>query len=329
MEYILHIGLPKTGSSSLQNVLVNNRNILRRHGVIYPKTGIPHLAKKHEGLFWVMQGIDPVLVGMENDWVKRFHAETADADVCILSDECFWRLPDPEIFTTLVSRDRTRVVMYVREPVSHVVSMYRQKVKSSNMTKSLWDFVQSYKPSFFNAAKRWEAVFGSESVMIRPNDINCGRWDIVSDFANLIGVKELADTLPIHIHKMNLGIAGNLLFVKRVLNLFITLEEGRNRAFRKEIRELEKLDPAFLGKIPVDQRTVDLILHQCQEYLEGIEKHYGVSIRLRQKPIIAPPCPDLGYLGRDFERIHGFAREKNGHFAQFLGRMAGVFAKVH
>ena len=75
MEYILHIGLPKTGSTSLQRALSDNRESLRRHGVIYPKTG---WRKKFMPLRKVLWGGEaPESVGMPRDWAERFRSETA------------------------------------------------------------------------------------------------------------------------------------------------------------------------------------------------------------------------------------------------------------
>lgn len=333
MEFILHIGLEKTGSSSLQKALVDNRKVLGRYGVAYPVTGIsrPIRANKQKGLFMVLNGSAPGKVGMNEDWVERFHAETAGADICILSWEglswdgmIYYR---PEAVTALLPRDRTKVVMYVREPVAHVASIYRQRVKGTNMTMKLREFARSssHRPRYFTMAERWAAVFGRENVVIRLNARDCERWDIVSDFANLIGKKELCDALPSHVYKKNQGIAGNLLFVKRLLNFFITWEEAKAKSIRREMRELSFMDKTFRGNIPVDQETVDLVAHQFREDLEDLEKHYGVSVNPRQKPVESPPFPDLGNLGLDYSRILAFSREKNGKLAQLLERMDGLF----
>ena len=326
MEYILHIGLAKTGSSSLQNALVDNREILRRYGVAYPVTGIsrPYGSNKHQGLFMVLNGSVPGQVGMNEDWVERFHADTAGADICILSCEGVSMFCKPEAVTSLLPRDRTRIVMYVREPVAYVASMYRQQVKGRNMTKSLRDFALQHRPRFFPVAEQWAAVFGRENVVIRLYSRDNVDWDIVADFASLIGLKELGDAFPCHVYERNPGIAGNLLFVKRILNFFISGEESKSKSIRNEMVKLTHLDRNFRGKIPVDQETVDLIAHRFREDHEKLEKHYGVSVSPRQKPVDAPPCPDLGNLGRDFSRILAFSRERNGQLTQFLERMIGM-----
>ena len=291
--------------------------------MVYPEMRDPACAQQKK-LLKVLNGVDPQKVGLTEDWLERFHAETTGADICILSGEGFWSLPKPEEFSSLIPRDRTRVVMYLREPVAHVDSMYRQKVKRHDFTKSLMEYAQSYKPCIFPAAERWAANFGRENVLIRPYDRDGGKWDIVSDFANLIELKELGDIVSSHEFELNPSLAGNLLFIKRAMNRIMTRKE--NKAIQNEFRELIYLDDTFRGKIPIDQEIVDLIAHRCQEDLVGLERRFGVSIRPRDKPIEAPPCPDLNNLESDFERILAFARERNGKLAPLLDRMAGMFA---
>ena len=81
MECVLRIGLPKTGSTSLQAALSENRPALLRHGVVYPETGTTSKCKrKHKGLHDVFRGIRPARAGMPEDRVERFKAETACAE---------------------------------------------------------------------------------------------------------------------------------------------------------------------------------------------------------------------------------------------------------
>lgn len=324
MEYILHIGPPKTGTTSLQKALSDNRETLRRHGVAYPAVGTRGL-RRHIEWHHVFRGNFDKLSGKPENFVERLNVETAGADICIMSCEEF-SLLEPEAVTSLLPRDRTRVVMYVREPVAHSVSNYRDGVKIGHTSMSYREYAQSYRPPFFSLAERWAAVFGMENLLIRSNDRDDGQWDIVSDFAELLGL-ELDDAFPSHEYQRNTGIAGNLLFVKRVLNCFITCEEAFS-SIRKETKKLAKLDSSFRGMIPVDKETVDLVAYQSREALEGLESRFNLSFKLRDRPIEAPPCPDHDNLGRDFTRILAAAQESNGMLATLLERMAGMFDKA-
>ena len=316
MEYILHIGPHKTGSTSLQRALSDNRETLRRYGVVYPTVGTGGLLRHHIEWHQFFCGNFAKLSGKPEDFIERLNVEMAGADICIMSCEEFSSLK-PEAVASLLPRDRTQVVMYVREPVSHSVSKYRHDVKMGNTSMSLREYVKSYRLPFYSVAERWAAVFGKRNLLIRSYDRDDSQWDIVSDFAELIGLK-LSDAFPSHEYELNQGIAGNFLFVKRILNFFITREEASS--IRKEINKLGFMDCNFRGKIPVDQETVDLIAHQSQEVYERLESRFEVSVRLRERPIEAPPSPDRDNLGRDFARILAAARERNGRLAPLLER---------
>lgn len=41
----LHIGLPKTGTTLIQTYCAQNRKVLARHGILYPKAGLPGLGR--------------------------------------------------------------------------------------------------------------------------------------------------------------------------------------------------------------------------------------------------------------------------------------------
>lgn len=330
MDYILHIGMTKTGSTSLQRALSGNRESLRQHGVIYPVTAIgrDRFKYKHAGLRKALLRKNPNFVGMPAEWTERLRSETVGAKICVFSDEELSQLLDRNIdletITSLVPRERTRVVMYIREPVAHAVSIYQQRMKSRISTQSLLDFAGSFRLPILRATERWSSVFGRENVIIRLYGRD-GRWDIVSDFADVIGVKreDAFPSLEGRELKLNPGMAGNLLFVKRILNHFITFKE--NRSIRGEIEELKWLDRSFHGRIPVDQETVKTIAYRTREELEGLDRLFGLSIVPRDKPVEASPCPDLDNLAHDFARIQAWARERKGTMAPLLERAAGMF----
>lgn len=325
MKFLLHIGLPKTGSSSLQHALWDNRDILRRHGVVYPLTGIRNqrLNPKHKNLLEALLA-NLKHARMPEDWINRFHEETAGAAVCVLSDEGFSYFEKPEVVTSLIPRDRTRVVMYVREPVSYVSSRYRHDLTSSNMTMSLREFADSFRLPYLVVAERWGRVFGRENVEVRLIDFPSGKWDIVSDFWNLIGL-ETENIFPTNEYNMKPGIGGNLLFVKRVLNYFITDEEGSGNYARRGFRAMDNLEPNFCGNIPVDQETVDLIASKSQEDLNVLARRFGLSVKPLEKPVEAPSWPDLCNLEKDFMRILAAAREsKFEKLAPLLERLEAI-----
>ena len=48
----IHIGLPKTATSSIQNFLFENRQLLNQHGYHYVNTGLNKDLQCHHDLIW-------------------------------------------------------------------------------------------------------------------------------------------------------------------------------------------------------------------------------------------------------------------------------------
>lgn len=124
MQYIVHIGTNKTGTSSLQRVFYDNRAALSDFGIAYPETGIELAA--HHNLSRALKGVDPGQLNMPSDWIERLHAECAGADLCLLSSENFHTMQDPSRMLAVCPAGQTRIIVYIREHAAHLVSWYQQ-----------------------------------------------------------------------------------------------------------------------------------------------------------------------------------------------------------
>lgn len=327
MKYVLHIGMPKTGTTSLQQAFLDHQEALRQQGVVYPNTGILKNSvfgnARHHGLMEVLNGRDPELIGMPVNWEEKFREETADAEICVISSESFHRLHNPEVTLSLFPRDRTLVVIYLREPVAHVVSRFANRIRWKNLTANLLDFAKLVHWSNLDIVDRWSRTFGSENVALRLFDHQAlCRRDIVADFANIVrpGLDEVFSNRE---YKFSPTISGNLLFVKSVLNFFIDSDESVS--VEKEVTEMAKLDPEFQGNLPVDRKTVDRIASLHRKDCEALGKRFGLSIEPRSKEIEGPAFPNRDRLAHDFMRIQAEARANGGNLASLLDRMSGIF----
>ena len=327
VKYILHIGMPKTGTTSLQHAFLDHKETLRQRGVVYPNTGIQKNNvlgnARHHGIMEVLNGCDPELADMPVNWTEKFRKETAEAEICVVSSESFHRIHNPEIVLSLFPRDRTRVVIYLREPVGHVVSRFANRIRWRNSTMNLLDFAKFVHWSNLDIVDRWAKVFGSGNIALRLFDRRALRGgDIVADFANLVR-PGLDDAFSDREYEFSPTIAGNLLYFKSILNFFIDSDESIS--VEKEVTDMAKLDPDFHGALPVCRKTVDKIADMHRKDCEALEKRYGLSIEPRSEPIEGPAFPDRGKLAQDFARIQAKARANGGKLALFLDRMSDIF----
>lgn len=323
-KYILHIGTHKTGTSSLQQAFFANRHNLHRHGVVYPETGLHPNAHAHYKLSFALRGEKPGRIGLPEDWKNRLREEMASAQISVVSSELFHeKIQDPESVATLFPPDQTLIVMYLREPVSYMASLYQQRIKTNNLSMNLEDFVKYNGFSYVNTIDKWSQIFGKENVILRLYDRETLLdGDIVADFAYLVR-PGLESMFPRKAYECNLGIAGNLIFIKRILNCFITLEESKS--IIPEWNRLAPLDPTFFGKIPVSQRIANLITFLYRGEINTLEEHYDLSIKPLDKPISAPASPDHERLAQAFQKIYFEAKNYNYKMLPFLKLMGNMF----
>ena len=136
---VVHVGPPKTATTSIQNGLFANGDVLARYGVYLPRTGRLELAPKsvaHHHLAWELMG-SPRFSGDIGGW-DALAAEIAgvDAETVLVSSEL---LSPGTLFPggigdalqeRLLTFDRAvTVVCAVRDQLSSMNSAYGQEVK--------------------------------------------------------------------------------------------------------------------------------------------------------------------------------------------------------
>ena len=323
MKYVLHIGPNKSGTTSLQEAFNENRDALRQRGIDYPGAEWGYIGQ-HK-LAKVFRGDKPEEIILPKNWMEKFREDTENsgAETCVISSEIFFHDSDPEQVATLFPPERTRIVTYLREPVSHLVSYYQQWVVTVDVSMSLMEFVETSAPSYSETLRKWSERFGRENLTLRKYDRDSLLdGNTVADFAHLLqpGLEEI---FAGQTHESNSGIAGNLLFIKRMLNCFI--DEDESRSVKTEIDELSNLDPSFIGRIPVDQESVNKIASLRSKDIQALHEEFGLLLEPRKKPYEAPVWPDQDRLAEDFARIFSEARAKKYKLVPLLERMTNMF----
>ena len=181
---LLHIGLPKTGTKTLQLTMSLNRGLLRRHGFVYPTlTGERHLDlplyAANESAIVGMRArsglADPARFARFVDQVPARLTDALTASgvhTAILSSEhCSSLLSTTEEITRLhrllvpLAR-QLRVILYLRRQDDLAVSLYSAAVRAGHTGE--FELVEG--PAWFDYLSlldRWADVFGPDSLDVR------------------------------------------------------------------------------------------------------------------------------------------------------------------
>jgi hypothetical protein len=179
---LVHIGLPKTGSTSLQTAFNTLRPVLREHGVVYPETSTA--LNHHKGASWLIGApltyrADPT--PREAEWEPmRAEFRRAGDQRGVLSYEMLC-IAEPAGIER--ARDelgpRTHAVLVVRNFGEFVASYWQESIKRG-IDASLDDWVRdaveapdapgnsgSFScPQVIAAIERWTSVLGPENVTV-------------------------------------------------------------------------------------------------------------------------------------------------------------------
>ncbi len=187
----LHIGMPKTGSTSIQDTLYANREKLRANDIYYPDI----FPQNHSWSFGpIVLGHNDfneylIVNGIKKEKQKKLYARTLKKQwyseikkcknqVFIVSFEGMFLDPstgagkDTRAYRTLkfFSRyfDQIKIVIYVRQPLDYFSSFVQQCLK--NQYSSL-DEIKKHIPEFDLYSKQLNKIithYGRENIIVRP-----------------------------------------------------------------------------------------------------------------------------------------------------------------
>ncbi len=179
-DLILHIGLHKTGTSYLQKLFLENRELLREAGIGLAPYQDPNTGTHH-----------PMLAAMEREGVGRVFdkvAETEGERVLISAEELCIILEDPAraraIRDAAARHFNPRIVIFLRRQDLLKESVYAQIVKSWFRGTIQDDTHYDYDHD--GRLRALEAVFGRENVVVRLYDAD--RGDLEGAFFAAVGV---------------------------------------------------------------------------------------------------------------------------------------------
>ncbi len=198
----LHIGLPKTGSTSIQTTILTNRSRLAGHGIYVPQTGTDGLRHNHHEIaLEFLKSREQVAPGGLLDALR---GELEDAGhpghVLISAESLHARLHNPHYVARL--RDAfsamgygLRLIAYLRPQVAYINSFYSQDSKYLTNTLDVDAFVtRALSVNRYNYRALLMPAFRMEGVetIYRPFNREIVESGVVEDFLAALGLDATA-----------------------------------------------------------------------------------------------------------------------------------------
>lgn len=319
MRVVFHIGLNKTGTSSLQKFLSMNAENLAHHGWLYPKAGGDGVAH-HEIFHAARRGVRAL------QEIRAQMAEEAGGKLdVIVSSEALHDTGHVDRIAEAFRGCDVEVVIFLRDYVDYLSSWYREDVQSSGLCSSFQDYAALKRKPFVPILKRWEQHFGKEAIHVRDynreallngssiDEIMCGILKIPSVSGwNTVG------------YENNPSVSGNLLFLKRIVNNFIPRNQAAN--FGAEITDLAKIEPTFRAPMSITPEFQDFLMGSIYGYdRQRLKNEYNVDLTVRSGGREGSLIPDMSRLKSDYELIQAECSREGYSFGTPLERFAPNF----
>lgn len=210
-KLFLHIGPPKTGSTSIQCMLNQSYHRLLNCGILYPQGG----RLQQEENYWVNRSVGRTfLAGPMNShqlfaWAVMDEVEDLNFDTCwsailtelkqtqahsvVISGETFARLPDHKIslLRSLLSDFQVSIIVYLRDPFLRTLSLYTQEVKMGRYFNSFHHFLRDQENRLcFNESilGQWTQHFGIDNLVVRQFEQVLKDSSLEHDFLDILGL---------------------------------------------------------------------------------------------------------------------------------------------
>lgn len=228
---LIHVGMPKTGTTMLQNFLRINNNILEKYGWCYP---ILKDNKMSELDHWELECCgnaynlydDWILNNMKSEWDKGMDnvLKYLEKRNVILSAENIYQYGMNKFITDVKEKyGNIKVMIYLRRQDRAIESMYNEAVKSGNEYNTFDKYINSdvIAENCLEYEIKLDAVsqiIGKENLIVRIYEKQqLVRNDTVTDFMSALDIPLDQDRWE-RSSSGNFSIGGNYLEISRLMN---------------------------------------------------------------------------------------------------------------
>jgi len=319
----LHVGLHKTGTSSIQVELTRARHLLRKRGFLYPETGLPDSAPYGQHLLpWSLvedEALIPPVHGQRHAvldkgvlWdALRKEIEEADVPNIVISSEEFDILDRAAISTLAEQLQAYDIVpiLFLRNLSDLVESGYRTAVVVSGFPEDIRFFFGNHRTrmDYAQLMRDWKSVSSTDQLIAASYDDPHLSGDSVLTFLRLIGLA--ADAVePVRLPRQNESAPAFVVEIARFLRSLSSNESDISswlRAvgklpFTSDVNQRYTLLPDAL-RGALDQRYL--------EELAAIASDPELASQIYGQLVLPPRHPDRVCIHSIKEALFAFTRE--------------------
>lgn len=195
MKLYMHIGFPKTGTSSIQGLLYANKNILASHGVCYPEPGVNDLLRGLKGHIFCCEMMHRT-GRMDRPWEEYRDAYKAELEASgcpkgIISSENFVYEHSRNIDFWADSFDVT-LICYIRNYYDFIHSLQKELIKMG-FQETVFTFAEIMDFRILGTLKYQIRSLGRQRFIFRDYNAVKEEKGIIPDFTGLAGL----DSVPL------------------------------------------------------------------------------------------------------------------------------------
>ena len=251
----LHIGLPKTGTTTLQHFMWENRTVFENHGICFPDFGLryPGIGRFRNAHFLV-----PYLRGTgagEHESVFHQLARLGKRfDKILLSDEILWRVGNEQSAYWEQIKEAfqkigftLQIIVYLRRQDNFLISLYRQRIKGVHTSLPFYDYLDTlqkeYPLDYSAYLDMLSGILGRENIHLRiyeKEQFRGAEHTLHSDFLDIFGLS-LDDGFTIKAEKYNEALNKAQLELRRTINM-LPKEDSGTHVFIQALKNIQRPD---------------------------------------------------------------------------------------
>jgi hypothetical protein len=230
MRLFLHVGLPKTGTSSIQTWIARHSDALHGHGVqTFPTTILGHrlavetiVDEKRLGLADIVY-IKKTPFKEVQQALQKLQARAGKDDQMLISSEYFSESDLPRLSTVLreLGCPEPSIIVLLRRQDRFIESNYNQAIKAMGRHQPLGEPEYSPRHDWSLLLSRWTSVFGRDRVIpLNFDRIVSSKKSLLTAFLEVVD-PAIAEKMPNELAQeptRNLSLPAALLEFQRLAN---------------------------------------------------------------------------------------------------------------